>query len=594
MALRRTVSALSSAKRHDYVIVGAGSAGCVLAHRLAKAGRKVLLIENGPSDRGSWDWWKIHMPAAMTFSIAGNKYNWDYHTVPQKGLDGRELHQPRGSVLGGCSSINAMAYVRGNALDYERWADEIGTDGEKWNYRSVLPYFKKAQSHDAGPDTYRGGDGPLSVARKQTPVVEPMTSAFVEAGVQAGYKKTEDQNGFQHEGFGLMDQTVTPTGERASTAHCYLRPLQDPQTTEDRDAGTRLDILTNRTASRLLFEGTRAVGVETVSRKGQEVVHHLADTEVLLCAGAVGSPQLLNLSGVGNAADLEALGIHVNHHLPDVGQNLQDHLDTYVQCLSHPPSLYPYAATFAHLPEPLNRYAFRRPLTAAKSGLQWLFQGKGIGASNHFEVGGFIRTAAGKRYPDLQYHFVPGVVTGQMDFLPEHGFQIHVCTMRPTSRGSIKLASSDFRDAPLIDPNFLGTEQDVVDMRNAIRLTCEVIEQPALAAFKKERYAPEPSLDLGSDAAVDAWARKTCHSAYHLASTCSMGRVVDVQGKVFGLEGLRVVDASIMPSVTTGNLNAPTIMIAEKIADNILGQELAPADDSIGWYEAPNWETAQR
>lgn len=602
MALRRSVSLLAKGptlhqnliQRRDFVIVGAGSAGCVLAHRLAKAGKKVLLIENGPSDRGSWDWWKIHMPAAMTYSLAGTKYNWDYHTVPQKGLDNRKLHQPRGRVLGGTSSINAMAYVRGNALDYERWSEEIGTDGETWNYRHVLPYFKKAQNHVAGSNTYRGGDGPLHVARKLTPEVEAITTAFVEAGFQAGYPKTEDMNGFMQEGFGLMDQSVTPNGERASTATCYLRPLLNAETSEDKEAAARLLIVTGRTATRLLFEGTRAVGVECVIGDTKQTEKYFADSEVLVCGGAVGSPQLLNLSGVGKAADLEALGIEVRHDLPDVGYNLQDHLDTYVQALTvNAPSLYPYAATFSSLPEPWCRYAYRRPWTAVKTGLQWMTQGKGMGASNHFEVGGFIRTAVGKRHPDLQYHFVPGIVVGQLDFLPEHGFQIHVCTMRPTSRGSVKLVSNDFRDSPLIDPNFLGTEQDIVDMRNSIRLTCEIIEQPALADFVKQRFTPEPDFDLQDDAAVDAWARKTCHSAYHLAGTCSMGRVVDAQGRVLGLEGLRVVDASIMPSVTSSNLNAPTIMIAEKIADKILGQELPP-DETVSWYEAANWETLQR
>jgi len=594
---RHAASATASVTKHDYVIVGGGSAGCAIAHRLAKdGGKRVLLIENGPSDRGSWDWWKIHMPAALTFNLADNKYNWDFHTVPQKGLDGRRLHQPRGRTLGGSSAINAMAYVRGHALDYERWVDEIGAGGETWNYRHVLPYFKKAQSHSEGGSTYRGGDGPLSVSRKNTAVVESINGAFVEAGVQAGYLGTADQNGFQQEGFGKMDMTVTPAGERASTANAYLRPLRNTANHEDKEAGTRLDILTGRTGTRLLLEGSRVVGVETVSSHGHDdAQRHLAGAETILCAGAVGSPQLLNLSGIGNAPDLEKLGIKVQHHLPEVGQNLQDHLEFYIQYRSNPPSLYPYAATFSKLPSPLNRYAFRRPLLAAQSGLTWMFGGSGLGASNHFEVGGFIRSRPGVRHPDLQYHFIPGIVVGQLDFLPDHGFQAHCGPLRPTSRGSVKLASADFKEAPLIDPNFLATEEDIVDMRAGVRHTVEILEQSALADnFIKERFSPEPGFDIGDDKTVDAWVRKMTHSGYHLSCTCAMGRVVDAHGLVFGLEGLRIADASIMPSMTSGNLNAPTIMIGEKIAAHICGHELPPVENSVGWFEAPDWETTQR
>lgn len=598
MALRRTASAFVATAKHDYVIVGGGSAGCVLARRLAKdAGRRVLLIENGPSDRGDWDWWKIHMPAALTFNLANNKYNWDYHTVPQKGLDGRQLHQPRGRTLGGSSAINAMAYVRGHALDFERWADEIGSGGETWRYRHVLPYFRKSQCHSEGSSTYRGGAGPLEVGRMHTPEVEAINAAFIEAGLQAGYPKTEDMNGFQQEGFGLMDCTVMGSGERASTANTYLRPLRYPLYEADKEAGSRLDIITRRTATRLIFDGPRAIGVETVDGKGHgDLQQHIAEAEVILCAGAVGSPQLLNLSGIGNAADLEELGIEVRHHLPDVGANLQDHLEFYVQYLANPiPTLYPYAATFSSLPSPLNMYAFRRPDLALKSGYQWMLKGLGLGASNHFEVGGFIRSRAGVQHPDLQFHFIPGIVVGQLDFLAADGFQAHCGTMRPTSRGTIKLSSADFRDAPLIDPNFLTTERDIVDQRAGVRLTAEILEQAAFSdEIIKERFSPEPNFDLDDDKAVDAWVRKMSHSGYHLSCTCAMGRVVDHQGKVFGLEGLRVVDASIMPSMTSGNLNAPTIMMAEKIADSICDKQLPPVEDSVGWYEAPNWETSQR
>lgn len=595
MALRRAAATFAPAKpRYDYVIVGAGSAGCVLAHRLVKRGASVLLLENGADSRRSWDWWKVDMPAALTFNIGSNKYNWDFWTVPQRHLDGRVMHQPRGRTLGGSSSINAMAYVRGHALDFERWAEEIGEGGETWSYRHVLPYYRRAQNHQEGEDAYRGVDGPLGVRRKYTPAVAEINAAFVEAGIQAGYPRTDDMNGFQQEGFGFMDMTVMPDGNRASAAAAYLRPLLKPQSSGDAEAASRLNVSTNRTAVRLLFEGQRAVGVETVGRwNSSDVVQHFAGEEVILCSGAVGSPGLLNLSGIGDAAELEALGIEVRHNLPEVGKNLQDHLEFYVQYLSEPPSLYPYSATFSNLGA-LSPYAFRRPHYAVKTGIEWLLQGIGIGASNHFEVGGFIRSKPGVPHPDIQYHFIPAIVVGQLEILPKHGFQAHCGTMRPTSRGTVKLASADPNAMPLIDPNFLATQKDVEDQRAGFRHTVEILEQQALAKITKERYSPAPDFDIEDDDAVDAWIRAHSHSGYHLSCTCAMGRVVDAQGRVFGLEGLRIADASIMPSMTSGNLNAPTIMLAEKIADAISGSQLPPSDDSVTWYQPSDWATAQR
>lgn len=600
--VRSLATASSTASTtHDYIIVGAGSAGCAIAHRLAKEGASVLLLENGPSDRGCWDWWKCSMPSALTFNLATTKYNWDFHTVPQRHLDNRRLHQPRGRGLGGSSTINAMAYVRGHALDFERWAEEIGEGGEAWRYRNVLPYFRKAQRHQDGESQYRGGSGPLHVTRKRTPAVAAINEAFVEAGVQVGYPRTDDMNGFQQEGFGQMDMTVTPRGVRASTSECYLRPLLRPASAEDAAASACLEVETRRTAVRIMFDGRRAVGLETVespppggsasSSSGRSVQRNLARQEVILCAGAVGSPQLLMLSGVGDARELEALGIPVLHNLPDVGKNLQDHLEFYVQYLAKVPcSLYPYAATFQGL-GPLSRYAFRRPWNAVQAGLDWLVAGKGIGSSNHFEVGGFIRSRPAVPHPDLQFHFIPGVVTGQLDFLPEHGFQAHCGTMRPTSRGTLKLASADPFAAPLIDPNFLETEEDRADLRAGLRLTLEIMEQPALKEFRLSRLSPDPAyIDRKSNTEVDAWIRKSSHSGYHLSCTCAMGRVVDSEGKVLGLEGLRVADASIMPSMTSGNLNAPTIMIAEKIADSIRGVAPLPPSTS-GWMETNSMTT---
>lgn len=591
---------------YDYIIIGAGSAGATIAHRLVKdAGASVLLIENGSSHYGSWDWWKINMPAALTFNLADAKYNWDIYTVPQKHMDGRRLHQPRGRALGGSSSLNAMAYVRGHALDYERWAKEIGEGGDAWSYRNILPYYRKAQSHQAGESTYRGGSGPLTVTQRRTKAVEAINQAFVLAGEQAGYPRTDDMNGFQQEGFGPMDMTVTPDGKRASTWECYLKPLMHPQTPEDEAAGKRLKLISNEMAVRLLFDKTKVVGVETIAspkpKKGGGFYSetsgvtekHVAKSEVILCAGAVGSPQLLMLSGIGNAKDLERHGVPVLLDQPMVGENLQDHLEFYVQYLSQLPcSLYPWAATIPGLGL-LSKYAYRQPWRAIQAGILWMLAGRGIGSSNHFEVGGFIRSRENMPHPDLQYHFIPGIVTGQLDFLAEHGYQAHCGTMRPTSRGTVQLSSGSALDAPLIDPNFLATEEDRRDLRAGLRLTVDIMEQQALQEFKRERYAPLLNLNLDSDEEVDAWIRASSHSGYHLSCTCAMGKVVDAEGRVKGVENLRVADASIMPSMTSGNLNAPTIMMAELLADRIRGEAPLPPEEA-SWYEPPNWKTSQR
>lgn len=529
------------------------------------------------------------MPGALTFNLAQDKYNWNYFTVPQQHLDGRRLHQPRGKILGGSSALNAMAYVRGHALDYERWAHEIGST--HWDYRHVLPYFRKAQRHTGSSSAYRGTDGPLTVSQQRTDVVRGINDAFVQAGEQAGYPLTEDANGFQQEGFGPMDMTVDATGSRASTARCYLWSLLNASTEQEREAGERLTVATQASVTGLIFEGRRCIGVEASGPVGEAKQQIFADAEVILCAGAIGSPQLLMLSGIGDAADLEALDIEVRQQLP-VGKNLQDHLEFYIQFLAKHSSLYPYAATFGGFGS-LSRYMFRRPWNAMLAGASWFLLGKGMSATNHFEVGGFIRSAPGMAHPDVQYHFIPGCVVGQLDFLADHGYQAHCGTLRPTSRGTIKLASKDPNTAPLIDPNFLGTEQDVVDQRNAFRLTMEIMSQEAFEPFRREPLSPQASMDISNDAAVDAWIRQNSHSGYHLSCTCAMGSVVDDEGKVFGFEGLRVADASVMPSMTSGNLNSPTIMLAEKIADAVRGFRL-PADEAARWYDPEDWRTRQR
>ena len=574
--------AARTAKKFDYIIVGAGSAGCVVARRLADARHKVLLVEAGTDDRSSVHSWKVQMPSALAFNLADERYNWDYYTQPQPGLNGRKLHQPRGKTLGGSSAINAMAYVRGHAEDYERWDRELKTEGF-WSYENVLPYFKRSTCHSEGESSYRGGSGPVKVSKKETAATHELNQTFVKAGVQAGYGTTEDPNGYRQEGFGHMDMTVDwETGRRSSTANCYLRNPGMTDWTESVKNGD-LTIRTTCHVKRLLFDDAGASNGEQVV-KGIELTDDsvlLAESEVILCAGAVGSTQILQLSGIGNADELQDVGIESKVHLPNVGENLQDHLEFYLQYLcKRPVSLYPYASTFE-----FSRYAFRQPWHAAAAGLEWLTRGTGVCASNHFEVGGFIRTKKEVPHPDVQFHFIPGCVVGQLDFLPQHGYQAHVGTMRPTSRGTIKITSKDPKAAPMITPNFLTTEKDKEDQRNAFRLGVEIMEQSAFTQEHKQDVYNFKHVNIDKDEEVDEWIRNESHSGYHLSCTNAMGKVVDpISAKVFGTQGLRVIDASVMPSMTSGNLNAPTIMLAEKLSDSILGRKMAPAT-GIAWYK---------
>ncbi len=573
----------------DYIVLGAGSAGSVLTNRLtANGANRVALVEAGRSDVGRWDSWTVHMPAALTYSVADERYNWNFFSVPQKGLDGRKVHQPRGKVLGGSSSINAMVYVRGHAMDFERWEKKQGADG--WGYADCLPYFKKAQSFsgldqngDPADSPYKGYDGPLKVTNYETKGSRNnvLFDVLEAAGKDAGYAITPDTNGFRQEGFGPFDMTVDPSsGTRCSAAAAYLHPaLKSPK--------HKVDLFSRTLARRVIFDTEskkpRAIGVECEDLDSGEIFELHAEKEVILSLGAVGSPQLLNLSGVGDTEKLGKVGItDVVHHNDQVGANLQDHLEVYLQYLcTQPVSMYPEAIWTL-------QYLHRR----VKVGLEWFLRGTGLCASNLFETGAFIRSDAGIEHPDIQYHFIPAAVLGQLDVLPHHAFQIHVGTLRPTSRGSVDLASADPKDAPLIDPNFLNTEKDIADMRKAVRLADEIIQQPAFQSYKGARLAPGPELDLENDDAVDAWVRSSSHSAYHLSCTCAMGKVVDTSGRVFGVDSLRVVDASIMPSMTSGNLNSPTIMLAEKLADNILGKE--PLRNEQPFFVHPEWETKQR
>ena len=549
----------------DYVIVGAGSAGSAMALRLAQAGRSVVVIEHGGSDRGPL----INMPGALSYPMNMRRYDWGFSSEPEPHLNNRRLATPRGKVIGGSSSINGMVYVRGHARDFDHWQDQGAAGG---SYAHVLPYYQRLESWDDGghggdPD-WRGRSGPLHVTRGSR--ANPLYHAFVEAGAQAGYELTSDYNGEKQEGFGPMEQTVH-RGRRWSAAEAYLKPALRRPNCE----------LIRAYVRRIVVEKGRAVGVEI--ERGGRIETLRAAREIILAASAINSPKLLMLSGIGPAEHLKQHGINPIADRPGVGANLQDHLELYVQ----------QACT-----QPITLFRYWNLMGKAWVGARWLFTGTGPGASNNFESCGFIRSAPGIEYPDIQFHFLPIAVRYDGQVAAEgHGFQAHVGPMRSKSRGAVTLKSADPEEAPSIFFNYMSHADDWLEFRTAIRLTREIFGQQAFAPYAGHEI--QPGADVQSDDALDAFIRAHAESAYHPCGTAKMGAtsdpmaVVDPECRVIGVDGLRVADSSIFPRITNGNLNGPSIMVGEKASDHILGRTPLPRSNAEPWIH-PNWQTAQR
>jgi choline dehydrogenase len=532
---------------YDYVIVGGGSAGCVLANRLSEdRSSRVLVLEAGRPDY-PWDVY-IHMPAALSFPIGNRFYDWQYESEPEPCMNGRRIYHARGKVLGGSSSINGMIFQRGNPLDYERWGADPGMDS--WDYAHCLPYFKRMETCLAGADEWRGSDGPQKLERG--PAINPLCQAFFKAVQQAGYSLTDDVNGYRQEGFAAFDRTIF-RGHRLSAARAYLHPVRSRK---------NLEVRCRAFVNRVLFEGDRAVGVEVAEGRG---TRKIAAGEVILCGGAINSPQLLQLSGVGNAPELARVGVDVLHDLPGVGENLQDHLEVYVQYSSKLPVSVAPAMKWRNRPS---------------VGLQWLLFRSGPGATNHFESGGFVRSNDEVAYPNLMFHFLPIAIRYDGSAPQGHGYQVHVGPMYSDARGSVKVVSDNARVHPALRFNYLSTEQDRHEWVEAVGCARAILNQPAFDPYNAGELSPGRSVET-PDQILD-WVAKDAETALHPSCTCKMGRDSDAvldptSMSVHGLERLRVVDASAMPYVTNGNIYAPVVMLAEKAADLIRGNSPLPA-----------------
>ena len=546
---------------YDYIIVGAGSAGAIVASRLSEDPKtSVLLIECGGRDSSVF----IRMPSALGVPMNTRKYNWGFESAPEPYLDNRRMNCPRGKVLGGSSSINGMVYVRGHALDFNEW-ESHGATG--WNYQNCLPYFKKLEAHQCIASAYAGSSGPVVISGGNN-MRNPLYRAFIDAGVQAGYSETDDYNGHRQEGFGQKFMNVDG-GVRASTGYAYLKHTK---------RRPNLTILKHALVTRIIFDGKTATGVQC-EVDGQTKIFS-AQQEVILCAGSIGSPQLLQVSGIGPRETLAAAGIDLVHELPGVGENLQDHLEFNFQ------------------------YRCKQPITLnselglfkkALIGARWLLFKSGLGRTNHFESCAFIRSRAGVQWPDIQYHFLPGAISydGTVAF-KGHGFQVHAGHNKPTSRGHVQVVSGDVKQHPKIQFNYLATEEDKQGFRDCVHLTREIMRQPAMDAFRGEVI--QPTDDVQSDEQIDAFIREAVDSAYHPSCTCKMGidamAVVDPELRVHGLSNIRVIDSSIFPTIPNGNLNAPTMMVAERGADLIKGNMLPPI--SMAVYTNKDWQEQQK
>ena len=549
-------------KEYDYIVVGAGSAGAIVASRLSEdASCNVLLVEYGGSDRSVF----IRMPSALGIPMNSKKYNWGFETAPEPFLNNRAMNCPRGKVIGGTSSINGMVYVRGNAQDFDEW-ESSGAAG--WNYQNCLPYFKKFENHSCRDSEYTGNEGPVAISGGNN-MRNPLYRAFIDAGVDAGYGETLDYNGYRQEGFGQKFMNVD-RGIRASTGYAYLKTAKKR---------ANLTILKHALVSKIVFDGKTATGIQCEIRGATKLFG--AKSEVILCAGAIGSPQLLQVSGVGSSVALKAADIEVVHDLPGVGENLQDHLEFNFQY---------------RCKQPISLNSELGLFKKALIGARWLLFKTGLGRTNHFESCAFIRSRAGVKWPDIQYHFLPGAITydGSVAF-KGHGFQVHVGHNKPSSRGHVKAMSADVRQAPEILFNYLETEHDRQGFRDCVHLTREIMSQPSMDAFRGEVI--QPTAEIQTDEQIDQFVRESVDSAYHPCGTCKMGidalAVVDAELRVHGLANIRVIDASVFPTIPNGNLNAPTMMLAERGADLIKGQVIEPLE-TAPVYSDDHWRTRQR